>query len=66
MTEAEIKVMLKVMSDAGFRITLDKKNKNTTIITAVDRAGEVYRARSDSDMEALFELAHLLHFEDLD
>ncbi len=66
MTKTEIKAMLEVMSDAGFRITLDKKTKNMTIITAVDKAGEVYRVRSDSDMEAVLELAHMLRFEDLD
>ncbi len=66
MTKSEIKAMLEVMSDAGFKITLDKKTRNMTVITAVDQAGETYQVRSDSDMEAVIELAHMLHFEDLD
>ena len=66
MTKHEIRALLQVMSDAGFKITLDKKTSHMIIITAVDKTGEVYQVRADSDMEAVIELAHMLHFEDLD
>lgn len=66
MTKAEIKALLSVISDAGFTVKLDKHTEGMTIITAVDQAGEIYQVRSDSDMEAVIELAHMLHFEDLD
>lgn len=66
MINSDIKTLLRVISDAGFRVTLDKHTTNLTIITAVDQSGETYQVRADSDMDAVIELAHMLHFEDMD